>query len=69
MSITNILAAHTREWMKIPGVIGTGEGRQDSRPAIVIFVEKNTSDLRGTLPHEVEGFPVVIEETGSIKAY
>ena len=66
--IDSVLAEHTKLWMKIPGVIGTGETRKDDKPAILIIVDSLTDSLRIRLPHWVEGYPVVIQETGIIRA-
>jgi hypothetical protein len=67
--IAKVLSSHTAEWMKMPGVIGTGETMHDGKPAIMIFVDTMTDELRQTLPTQVDGYPIVIEKTGSVKAY
>jgi hypothetical protein len=66
--IAFVLAAHTDTWMKIPGVEGTGETKMDGKPAILIFVDTLTDSLRSQLPQSVEGYPIVIQESGEIKA-
>ncbi len=66
--ISEVLAAHTDAWMKIEGVTGTGETQKDGKPAILIFVDSLTDRLRAQLPSIVEGYPVVIQTTGTIKA-
>ncbi|MDP4199212.1 MAG: hypothetical protein Q8922_05575 [Bacteroidota bacterium] len=68
-SITDVLAAHTDAWMRIEGVTGTGETQKAGKPAVMILVDSLTDSLRNKLPATVEGYPVVIETTGSIKAY
>jgi len=52
--------------MKLRGVIGAGETKKDDRPAIMIFVDTLTDELRAKLPSEVEGYPVVIEQSGNV---
>ena len=64
--VTTVLAEHTSEWMKILGVQGTGETKKDGKPAIMIFVDTLTPDLQSQLPSEVEGYPVVIQQSGAI---
>jgi hypothetical protein len=64
--ITEVLSAHTAEWMKLPGVIGTGETKKDDQPAIMIFIDTLTDELRSKLPSQVDGYSVVIEQSGKI---
>lgn len=66
---SEVLASHTPDWMNIPGVTGTGEWQKDGKPAILIFVDSLTDSLKSQLPTEVEGYPVVIKESGKVKAY
>ena len=68
MTITEVLAKHTEEWMAITGVVGTAEGRKNGKPCITIMVDSLTSALRNKLPKTADGYPVVIQETGEIKA-
>jgi hypothetical protein len=67
--ITDVLAAHTPELMKIPGVVGTAESRLgDGRPCVLVMVATLTPELKRALPRELEGYPVKIQETGEIHA-
>lgn len=68
MTITEVLKKHTDAWMKIPGVIGTGETRKDDKPAIMVFVEKLSKSIEHDIPKSVDGYKVVVQETGVIKA-
>ncbi|OGP83487.1 MAG: hypothetical protein A2V87_00295 [Deltaproteobacteria bacterium RBG_16_58_17] len=54
--------------MTIPGVVGTAEGRCEGKPCIKVFVIKKTSDLDEKIPKNLDGYAVIIEETGEIKA-
>ncbi len=66
--ITDVLARHTPRLMAIPGVTGTYEGAQaDGSPCIGILVVRLTPSLRDSLPRELEGWPVRVEESGRIK--
>jgi hypothetical protein len=68
-TLTEVLAAHTPELMQTPGVVGTAESRlDDGRPCILVMVVRLTAELRARLPHQLEGWPVRIEETGEIHA-
>jgi hypothetical protein len=68
MTVTEVLAKYTDRWIEIPGVVGTAEGKKDGKPCINIMVEKTTPEIRKRIPRSVEGFAVVIEQTGKIDA-
>lgn len=59
---------YVRRLMEIPGVVGVGIGGTESRPRIVVSVAELTSELATKFPKEIEGIPVEILETGSIRA-
>jgi hypothetical protein len=66
--IEDVQKAHTDAWMKIPGVVGTAIGLCDEKPCIKVLVVKSTGDLRKAIPDSVQGYRVIIEETGIIRA-
>jgi len=66
--LDEVLARHTHALLAIPGVIGTGEGEEDGRPVFLVLVDRATPELRARLPASLEGYPVVIRETGKVKA-
>lgn len=67
--LSEVLAAHTPEWMAFPGVVGTAESQlEDGRPCILVIVVRLTPELRRRIPERVEGWPVRLEETGEIHA-
>ncbi|HKW14376.1 MAG TPA: hypothetical protein VJS69_07825 [Candidatus Krumholzibacteria bacterium] len=65
-SITEVLARLTPELMKIPGVVGTAQGEQDGRPAIIVYVKAETDSLVMAVPSSLEGFPVKLQASGPI---
>ena len=68
MTIAKVLEKYTEKWMDIPGVTGTGEGKSDGKPCIMIFVEHKSEEIKKKIPKEAEGYKVVLEETGVIRA-
>ena len=67
--LTEVLARHTPDLMRMPGVVGTAEARlADGRPCILVMVAKSTPELRRALPASLEGWPVKVEETGEFHA-
>lgn len=67
-TIEAVLDEHTDEWMSIPGVVGTAIGESKGKPCIKILVVEKTEQLTEKIPSEIEGFPVVIQQTGTIRA-
>ena len=55
-------------WMALPGVIGTAIGRHGGKPCILILTEADNEQIRQHVPPTVEGYPVVIQHTGDIRA-
>jgi hypothetical protein len=66
--IEEVLKEHTHELMSIPGVVGTAQGLCDNRPCIKVFVINRTRELEQKIPKFLEGYPVVIEESGEFHA-
>ena len=66
--IEKVLEEHTNELMSIKGVIGTAEGLCNSKPCIKVYVIKKTPQLTQRIPATLEGYSVVIEETGEFRA-
>jgi len=68
VTIVEVLKEHTKELMSIPGVVGTGQGLCNGKPCIKVLVIKKTPELAQKIPDNLEGYQVMIEETGEIKA-
>jgi hypothetical protein len=66
--IEQVLKEHTDQLMSIRGVVGTGQGLCSGEPCIKVFVSKKTLELEQEIPKNLEGYPVVIQETGKFKA-
>ena len=67
-TIDAVLNAHTGQWLANPGVVAAGIGEFQGEPCIKIFVVGKTQELTEKLPSQVEGFPVLIETAGEIRA-
>lgn len=67
--LSEVLADRGAALMAIPGVTAVAESRtQDGRPCVLILVVTLSPELRSRLPRELDGWPVVIEESGEIRA-
>jgi hypothetical protein len=69
MDINDVLRAHDQELMAIPGVVGVYVGLlpDDKTPCLIVMVVKETKDLRKKIPGSIEGYPVLLEESGIIR--
>jgi len=67
--INDVLRAHDNELLAIPGVVGVYVGLLDDgkTSCLKVMVVKKTLDLEQRLPRSLEGYPVVIEESGIIR--
>jgi hypothetical protein len=59
---------HEAELMSIPGVVGVGLGQCDGQACIKVLVERETPEVAETVPTNLEGVRVVLEEIGQVSA-
>ncbi len=67
-TIEEVLEEHTNELMSLPGVVGTAQGICNGEPCIKVYIGEKTSELDQKIPVTLEGYPVVTEESGGIRA-
>ncbi len=67
-TIEEVLKEHTSELMSLPGVVGTAQGLCSSQPCIKVFVDRKTPKVEQRIPKDLEGYPVLIQETGRFKS-
>lgn len=67
-TIEEVLQANTPQLMAIEGVVGTAQGEHQGKPCIMIFVAEKTPELMKKLPSGLEGYPVVIQQSGEFEA-
>ena len=67
--INAVLHDHDRELLAIPGVVGIYVGLlEDGRtPCLKVMVTRQTPQVAREVPKQLEGYPVVVEETGPIR--
>jgi hypothetical protein len=68
MAIEEALKQHTDQLMNLPGVVGVAIGESEGKPCIKVLIVQKTPELANKIPSNLEGFPVVVEETGTIRA-
>ena len=67
-TIEQVLKENTDTWMAIDGVEGTAIGLHKRKPCIKIFTSIKTQELRGKITPAIEGYPVIVEQTGVFRA-
>jgi hypothetical protein len=67
-TIEQVQQEHTAAWMALPGVVGTAIGLHRDKPCILVLTAANTKQIRRKIPATVDGYPVVVQYTGEIRA-
>ncbi len=67
-TIEQVLKDKADQWMTLPGVVGTAIGLYEGKRCIRIFTSTKPQQLRDKIPSKVEGYIVIIEETGEFRA-
>lgn len=68
LTIEQAQKKHQDRIMKLPGVVGVGIGARNDTLVIKVLVVKRTANLEKKIPKTLEGYQVIIEETGEIRA-
>jgi hypothetical protein len=66
--INAVLRDHDQELMAVPGVVGVYVGLLDDNrtSCLKVMIVKKTPELERQIPKSLEGYPVVLDETGVI---
>ena len=68
-SIQEVKKQHEAQFLKMPGVVSVGIGLDtDGNQAIILGLDGSHPETRANLPSNLGGFPVVVQNVGSIKA-
>jgi hypothetical protein len=67
--INTVLAAHDKELLAIPGVVGVYVGTLEDRrtPCLRVMLVRKTPESARKVPRSIEGYPVITEVTGEIR--
>ncbi|MDA1257791.1 MAG: hypothetical protein O3C10_08105 [Chloroflexi bacterium] len=68
-SIESVVAKAVDSLMALPGVVGVGIGEHGGEPCIRVMVDTATPTIRAGIPDQLSGYPVIVDETGPIKAF
>ena len=66
--INAVLAAHDRQLLDLPAVVGVYVGvlADGKTPCLKVMLARPTPETERKIPHEIEGYPVVTEISGEI---
>lgn len=67
-SVEQVFDSHRDALLSTPGVVGAGIAKLDEKPCIVVMVREKSFDLENHVPKQLEGYAVVIEIVGELKA-
>ena len=56
------------DWLQIDGVEGVGQGEHAGKPCITVLVSKAPEHFSGIIPKDYKGYPVILQESGTIEA-
>ena len=67
--INAVLAAHDRQLLELPDVVGVYVGvlADGKTPCLKVMLARPTSETERKLPRQIEGYPVVTEISGEIR--
>ena len=67
--INAVLAAHDRQLLELPAVVGVYVGvlADGKTPCLKVMLARPTPETERKIPREIEGYPVVTEISGEIR--
>ncbi len=66
--IVKVVEEYAPRWLALPGIVGVGVGESGGQPCIKVFVSRRAPETLASIGHSVEGWPVVVEQSGDIRA-
>ena len=63
-----VLREHRRGLLALHGVVGVAIGSRQGKPCIVVYISEKTSDVLEHYPAILEGYDVIVEESGEFHA-
>jgi len=68
-TIQEVKKNHETQLLDMPGVVSVGIGLDaNGKQVIVVGLESSDPEIEAKIPAELEGFPVVLQTIGSLKA-
>ena len=63
-----VLNKYTKKLMLLPGVMGIAQSEFENKPCIKVYVTVKTHELLRQIPSNLEGYVVIVEESGKFQA-
>ena len=63
-----VFQKYTKKLISLPGVVGIAQGEFKNKPCIKIYVTGKTQQLLQQVPSDLEGYMVIVEESGKFRA-
>ena len=67
-SVIEVFETNQALLMSMPGVVAVGIGEHNVYPCIRVMVEKATQAVKTRISGQLDGHPVIVDETGPINA-
>ncbi len=67
-SLEDVLLRYRANWMLFRGVRAVGSGMCETGKCLRVFVSDDFNSQSTPIPKKAEGYPVIIENAGSISA-
>jgi hypothetical protein len=69
LSIQEVKKKHEAKLMALPGVVSVGIGRdKDGNPAVVVGLDGSRAEIKGKIPAQLDGHPLIIQVIGPVRA-
>jgi hypothetical protein len=68
-SIQEVKRQHEARFLDLPGVVSVGIGLDpNGNQAIIVGLDASNPEIEAKIPKMIEGFPVIVQIIGSLKA-
>ena len=68
-SIQDVKKKHEARLMSLPGVVSVGIGRDpQGNPAVIVGLDSPRSETQARIPAQLDGYPLLIQIVGPLKA-
>ena len=68
-SIQEVKKQHEARFLDMPGVVSVGIGLDpNGNQAIIVGLDASNPEIEARIPEMIEGFPVIVQNVGSLKA-
>ena len=67
--VKKIKKRYEKEWLRKKGILAVGIGKVDKGIGIVISVDSKSFTEKTSIPGDIEGVPVKIQDTGVLRSF